>query len=271
MRNNLSTICHLPKQPYGLAAIYYQDADLAANKTPSSTAQIFTEAQLMCNNELVEPLTAVAAKDPDMTLVIQIEDTVNATDYEVYLLNNQTGRVNYNQPILKVVSENSSEHLDPERNIVNTGDSKVVRIVWENQKVDPTNPSFYNLTFAHPMHLHGHDFQVLSAGTGNWTGEVVNGDNPPRRDTHLLPPGGHLVVQFETDNPGIWPFHCHVAWHVSAGFLVNIMERPQDVVGIDGLPGIMEQTCADWYAWTENNVVDQIDSGLRRLMLEMGR
>jgi Multicopper oxidase len=22
-------------------------------------------------------------------------------------------------------------------------------------------------------------------------------------------------MQFDADNPGVWPFHCHIAWHLS--------------------------------------------------------
>ena len=74
------------------------------------------------------------------------------------------------------------------------------------------------------MHLHGHNMFVLSEGVGTWDGSsVVNGANPQRRDVQLLQPNGYLVVQIDADNPGVWPFHCHIAWHVSAGLYVNIM------------------------------------------------
>lgn len=37
-------------------------------------------------------------------------------------------------------------------------------------------------------------------------GKIIPTDSEPiRRDTTLLPPNGHLVMQFTTDNPGIWP------------------------------------------------------------------
>lgn len=210
----------------------------------------------------------MAAKPPDLTHTIQVMDSVNATGHEAYLMNNQTFRGNYNLPILKLAGEgNFSYPYSPEWNVYSTDKAKVVRIVWENQKVDESNPAFYNLTFAHPLHLHGHDFQVLSAGPGTWDGTIANADNPPRGDTHLLPPSGHLVVQFETDNPGVWPFHCHVAWHVSAGFYISILEQPHQIPSRSQLSGVLAETCMAWDAWSRENVVDQIDSGLR-LFLE---
>ena len=65
------------------------------------------------------------------------------------------------------------------------------------------------------MHIHGHDMYVLHEGPGQWNGDITNPQNPQRRDTQNLIPNGHMVLQFDTDNPGAWPFHCHIAWHLS--------------------------------------------------------
>lgn len=54
----------------------------------------------------------------------------------------------------------------------------------------------------------------------------------------------------------------HIAWHVSAGLYINILERPDDIRNEMEIPSIMAQTCRDWSAFTGENVVDQIDSGL---------
>jgi FtsP/CotA-like multicopper oxidase with cupredoxin domain len=63
----------------------------------------------------------------------------------------------------------------------------------------------------HPIHLHGHDFYVIAQGTGEYTDDVtLKLDNPPRRDTAMLPASGYLVLAFETDNPGAWLMHCHI-------------------------------------------------------------
>ena len=31
------------------------------------------------------------------------------------------------------------------------------------------------------------------------------------------------MIDFLANNPGVWPFHCHVAWHVSDGLSMNVM------------------------------------------------
>ncbi|KAI6787059.1 hypothetical protein KC358_g18903 [Hortaea werneckii] len=109
---------------------------------------------------------------------------------------------------------------------------------------------------------------ILASGTGYWNGTIAHGSNPQRRDVQLLENAvsedepGHIVIQIDADNPGVWPFHCHIAWHVSEGLYLNMLERPDEIRADMAIPGIMAQTCRDWSAWTGENVVDEIDSGL---------
>lgn len=58
----------------------------------------------------------------------------------------------------------------------------------------------------HPMHLHGHTFQVV-------------GQQGPRarKDTVLVPPKQTVEVDFDTDNPGRWIVHCHNDYHLDGG------------------------------------------------------
>jgi multicopper oxidase len=58
----------------------------------------------------------------------------------------------------------------------------------------------------HPIHLHGHTFQVVgSAGPG------------PRKDTVLVAPMQTVEVDFDTVNPGRWIVHCHNDYHLGGG------------------------------------------------------
>lgn len=72
----------------------------------------------------------------------------------------------------------------------------------------------------HPMHLHGHFFQVLSKN-----GKPIEG-SPIIKDTINLKPGEEYVVAFKADNPGNWLFHCHDLHHATAGMV--------DLVKYDG-------------------------------------
>jgi FtsP/CotA-like multicopper oxidase with cupredoxin domain len=62
---------------------------------------------------------------------------------------------------------------------------------------------------SHPMHLHGHSFQVIDIN-----GRALNG---ALRDTVLVPPEASVTVAFDANNPGLWYVHCHVLWHLAAG------------------------------------------------------
>lgn len=59
----------------------------------------------------------------------------------------------------------------------------------------------------HPMHLHGHFFQIHT-GTGDG----------PFKDTVMVDPHmGEMAFDFVADNPGEWFFHCHNAYHMETG------------------------------------------------------
>jgi FtsP/CotA-like multicopper oxidase with cupredoxin domain len=67
---------------------------------------------------------------------------------------------------------------------------------------------------AHPMHLHGHRFQVTAIGDRRLAGAV--------RDTVLVPVGTSVTVAFDADNPGKWAFHCHNEYHMAAGMMTSV-------------------------------------------------
>ncbi|KAI1294278.1 hypothetical protein F5Y03DRAFT_387730 [Xylaria venustula] len=95
----------------------------------------------------------------------------------------------------------------------------------------------------HPWHLHGHTFQIVGWGPGLFgtaptspnsntttTTTTWNLVNPMRRDTVTIPAFSHVVIRFETNNPGLWALHCHVAWHMEGGMFLSLAERPDDLV-----------------------------------------
>ncbi|WP_315913751.1 multicopper oxidase family protein [Arthrobacter sp. lap29] len=57
----------------------------------------------------------------------------------------------------------------------------------------------------HPMHIHGHTFQIGTDGS--------------RKDTVIVRPKQTVTVQFDADNPGQWLFHCHNAYHAERGMM----------------------------------------------------
>ena len=77
------------------------------------------------------------------------------------------------------------------------------------------------------IHLHGHDFAILEqAYDKRYNPKTVNlkTDNPPRRDVVLLPQNGYVIIAFRADNAGAWLVHCHIAFHISGGLGMQILE-----------------------------------------------
>ncbi len=67
---------------------------------------------------------------------------------------------------------------------------------------------------AHPMHLHGHHFQVVALDGTPLPGAM--------RDTVLVPASGSVTVAFDADNPGRWLFHCHNLFHMATGMMTEL-------------------------------------------------
>lgn len=66
-------------------------------------------------------------------------------------------------------------------------------------------------TMWHPFHIHGHTGQLARGGA--------------RKDTVVVRPGQRLSLDFDADNPGLWPAHCHNAYHLAAGMMAVIGYR----------------------------------------------
>lgn len=112
----------------------------------------------------------------------------------------------------------------------------------------------------HPFHLHGHKFFVLGAGHGYFPGYESLGlkpegrglldpsnntviANPVRRDVATVEGFGWSLVRFVADNPGVWLFHCHLAWHSESGMGMQFVSR-LGMLGNWTLPAANRQLCA---------------------------
>jgi FtsP/CotA-like multicopper oxidase with cupredoxin domain len=72
--------------------------------------------------------------------------------------------------------------------------------------------------FAHPVHLHGHFFDVVRP-----YGSLENVSKPLRKDTLTFYHMDEHVVEFTADNPGLrWFLHCHNQYHHVAGMATEV-------------------------------------------------
>ncbi|WP_334176346.1 multicopper oxidase domain-containing protein [Pseudoxanthobacter sp.] len=93
--------------------------------------------------------------------------------------------------------------------------------IWQDRKALPvTARTTARVTFAnrtgmsHPMHLHGHHFQVVAIDGRPLAGAM--------RDTVLVAPGSTVTVAFAADNPGRWLLHCHNLYHMASGMMTEV-------------------------------------------------
>ena len=70
-----------------------------------------------------------------------------------------------------------------------------------------------------------------------------------------------MVIQYVQDNPGVWPLHCHLAWHVSGGLFMQILERAEEIQEQD-FGAEQFELCDSWDAYSAVHILNQIDSGL---------
>lgn len=70
-------------------------------------------------------------------------------------------------------------------------------------------------TMSHPMHLHGHHFQVVAVNGNSIAGAM--------RDTVLVPGMmGTVTIAFDAGNPGKWALHCHHLYHMAGGMMTSL-------------------------------------------------
>lgn len=94
----------------------------------------------------------------------------------------------------------------------------------------------------HPIHLHGHFVHVISFSDHEnfpfkTVEEAINNGypnvnlvDPPYLDVVLVPVGGHVVLRFVADNPGVWLVHCHNVGHLMGGMGAVLIEQPDEIL-----------------------------------------
>lgn len=147
--------------------------------------------------------------------------------YERFFFNGTSYLDTAYQPFLRTLSEGGNISASPVSFVVIEDTAWVADIVVNNRD-----------TFIdHPYHLHGMDFYIVGRGAGaltatTWTRTrqrtMSSADRRPhlRRDTLVIPRSSFAVLRLAASVPGVWPLHCHIAWHLSAGFMAALVVHP---------------------------------------------
>lgn len=83
-----------------------------------------------------------------------------------------------------------------------------VELVFDNQS-----------NMAHPMHIHGHVFELVGINNKSITDGALH-------DTILVLPHTEVKVILDADNPGKWVLHCHMAYHLESWMMTMIEYEP---------------------------------------------
>ncbi|MCB5282250.1 MULTISPECIES: multicopper oxidase family protein [unclassified Arthrobacter] len=121
-----------------------------------------------------DPAVTLAAKTPDRTHELHLTGGMMKYDWGI-----NGARFNIDKPF-----ENAFE--------IKAGERVAVKFINDTD-------------MWHPMHVHGHTFQV--------------GDGGARKDTVIVRAKQAVTVIFDADNPGQWLTHCHNAYHAERGMM----------------------------------------------------
>jgi FtsP/CotA-like multicopper oxidase with cupredoxin domain len=91
---------------------------------------------------------------------------------------------------------------------------------WENREPvtaksgERVELTFHNMSMmGHPMHLHGHVFQVVGINGKRFAGAL--------RDTVYVPPMAQITIALDAGEAAHWMLHCHHMPHLSTGMMTE--------------------------------------------------
>jgi len=108
----------------------------------------------------------------------------------------------------------------------------------------------------HSMHIHGHTFKVTATDGG----DVPESARWPEV-TIIVPVGSVRTIEFTADNPGDWPFHCHMSHHV----MTQMGHGLPNLIGIDveGYDKRVKKVVPGYMTMGQTGMGDMGDMGMK--------
>ncbi|KAJ5670153.1 uncharacterized protein N7477_005516 [Penicillium maclennaniae] len=223
----------------------------SAPQTPSTVGYTLTSSDSDCLDMPMTDLVPHLAKNVAAPVWNKPENVSlnHPTGPFFWEMNSTSMKVSWENPTLGQVHKNQMNF---------TASSGVIELPFKDQWVYLLIKTALAVT--HPIHFHGHDFSILAQGTGSYNGSLMT-NNPPRRDTAMLPAMGYLLIGWQTNNPGAWLMHCHIGWHIEEGFALQFIERYDEIQPLIDYKEL-QSICNRWDAYDTSANITQNDSGV---------
>ena len=195
---------------FPIAVAQRLDIRLAIPRTPASYPVLAvlegdskqTGVILAAGNALVARIPELA-KMPSSSLTLDLEGRLRSVRSLTPRRADRVHTINLTGDMAKYIWSLNNVAWAPNVPLLPIANGERVELIMVNQTGMP-----------HPMHLHGHEFQVVEIDGKRFPGAV--------RDTVLVPPGRRVVIAFDANNPGLWAFHCHLLYHLDAGMFTTL-------------------------------------------------
>lgn len=244
---------------------YSKHEDLSNLQVPDSRWQYgggdvvcneFDQSLLHTANATSVPRVANGSTLPDVKFEVDVSFLIKANQLTRGYLNDQTFQ-NYKNgstmyQLAFAANNNTIKNLDV-KDLVTSNDHQYMLNINERGTIVDIVINNYD-DGSHPFHLHGHKFWVLAIGKTGFFNQnyytddssVMNFENPVRRDTVNIPGFGWGVLRFVADSPGVWPFHCHIGWHMESGLMMQFNILQEEYSNWDNYPRQWYEQCQYW-------------------------
>ncbi|KAF0321279.1 l-ascorbate oxidase [Colletotrichum asianum] len=225
----------------------------------------------------LQPVEAIAAPATTASMYLRANFEIGAWRLSRGFFNKSTWHGNVTSPTLYRIMETAQAEDETALPQI-TGVNEVAfdpekEFVYQTTGIETVDIVISNFDDgAHPFHLHGHKLFVLKQSPTGYPPENITEleeeltasgvlANPLRRDTITVQGYGWAVIRVVLDNPGMWAFHCHNAWHAESGMMMVIAARvetardwkvSEEEKGLCGLPGVEKGVRPDDEIWYGN-------------------
>lgn len=243
-----------------LAMVQYNAIDLVpASRDWEETLAL--ECRDMNTTDLIPTSIVAAPSEPDAVFYLRSNFEIGNYRLSRGFFNASSWRPNPHSPALLrtvdgLAARNTSfdtvtTSSDVAKPFVNTAAFDIDReLVIQTQGIQTIDILISNFDDGnHPLHLHGYKYFVMAQGHGapplTQLDAAIDRDslsplyaqldtsNPLRRDTASVEAFGWILLRVVADNPGMWAFHCHVAWHAEAGLLMQFLTRSDELAKLE--------------------------------------